>query len=358
MIERSPEDAIARSAEIVRMADQDWPAAQAAVQQMLSDAQAAQEPRLIALAMQTQARVLKHLPDKAPAILLQNEVIRYLKRQQLTEDLAAAYRALGQMQYDAMAYFKALDAWLKSLELAGLEQNVHGTTLAYIGIGKFYYALGEYTRAMYYHQLALIAAKPLGCAAVNAEININIAADAFRLRDFVATETALNSAQLALESGYDHPVWLGEVTFYRGMIYFEQGQFADAQEFLSRAYSIYHKNRNPWGESHVLLALGRAFIKLNEPEHAVECLSTACAISEQHQLFALGIEAYEILAFLFIELGDNAQALQSHKRLHELMRRNMPEQHAGLRLSRHAAQRLHEIEGAFDLAKIYARLAI
>ncbi|WP_027469661.1 tetratricopeptide repeat protein [Deefgea rivuli] len=358
MIERSEAEWIEIGNEITRLADIDWEAALAAAKHMLSEAQSGQQPRQIALAMQTEARVLKRLPDKTPSIRQQNEVIRYLKREQLSTHLATAYRQLGQMQYDAMAYFKALDAWLKSLELAGQEQNIHDTTLAYVGIGKFYYAVGEYTRAMHYHQLALLAAKPLQQAALDAEININIAADAFRLHDFSAVEVALNRAQQALETGYDRPVWMGEITFYRGMICFEQSQFADAQEFLSRAYNIYRKNHNSWGEGHVLLALGRTFIKLNEPEHAAECLSTACEISEQHQLLALGIEAHEILAFLYIEQGDNALALQFHKRLHELICQNLPEQNTGLRLSRHAAQRLHDIEGAFDLAKIHARLAV
>ncbi|MGL4996940.1 MAG: tetratricopeptide repeat protein [Deefgea sp.] len=357
MLERSHEDLVAYGNEIVRLGDVDYLSALAAAKQFYEDTLAARLPRQIALAMQTEARVLKRMADKTSAIRLQNEVIRYLKREHLNEDLAAAYRVLGQMLYDAMSYFKSLDAWLKSLELSGLVQNNHGSTLAYIGIGKFYFALGEYTQAIHYHQLALLAAKPLNRAALTAEINLNIAADAFRLHDFAVAQVALDEAQRALETGYDRPAWLGEVAFYRGMIYFELGQFVDAQEFLSRAYNIYRKCHNFWGEGHALLALGRAFLKLEEQEHAVECLSTACEICEQHQLAALGIEANEILAYLYIDLGDNFQALHYHKRLHELICQTKTEPHSVLRLSRHAQQRLKEIETAFELAKLQAHLS-
>ncbi|QZA77357.1 tetratricopeptide repeat protein [Deefgea tanakiae] len=356
MLERSHEDLIAQCNEIVRLADLDYPSALAAAKAFYQDALTARVPRQIALAMQTEARVLKRLADKSAAIRLQNEVIRYLKYEQLNEDLTSAYRVLGQMLYDAMAYFKSLDAWLTSLELAGLDHNVQGTTLAYIGIGKFYYALGDYTKAIYYHQLALLAAKSLNRVALNAEININIAADAFRLRDFTVVLQALDEAQKAFDSGYDRPAWLGEVVFYRGMVYFELSQFAEAQEFLSRAYSIYRKCRNSWGEGHALLALGRAFLKLEEPEHAVECLSVACEICDQNQLAALGIEANEILAYLYVDLGDNLQALHYHKRLHKLICQTQTEQRSVLRLSRRAQQRLKEIEIAFELAKLQARL--
>ena len=356
MLERPHEDLIAQCNDIVRLADQDWPSALAAAKQLYSESQRAGVPRLIALTMQTEARVLKRLADKSAAIRLQNEVIRYIKREQLNADLAAAYRVLGQMLYDAMAYFKALDAWLKSLELASLEQDVPGITLAYIGIGKFYYAVGEYTQAIFYHQVALLAAKPLQRAALIAEINLNIAADAFRLRHFTLAQAALDEAQAALETGYDRPAWLGEVAYYRGMIDFELNHFAEAQEFLSRAYNIYRKSHNSWGEGHALLALGRAFLKLDEPEHAVECLRAACEICDQNQLAALGIEANEILAYLYVELGDNLQALHYHKRLHELICQTKNEHHSVLRLSRHAQQRLKTIETAFELAKLQARL--
>ncbi|MBM9888876.1 MULTISPECIES: tetratricopeptide repeat protein [Deefgea] len=356
MPERSHEDLIAQCNEIVRLADLDYAGALSAAKQFYQDSVKARLPRQIALAMQTEARVLKRQADKTAAIRLQNEVIRYLKREQLNQDLTSAYRVLGQMLYDAMAYFKSLDAWLKSLELAGLEHNVQGTTLAYIGIGKFYYALGDYTKAIQYHQLAQLAAQTLNRAALNAEININIAADAFRLRDFTLAQQALDEAQKALESGYDRPAWLGEVVFYRGMVCFELGQYAESQEFLSRAYSIYRKCRNSWGEAHALLALGRAFLKLAEQEHAVECLSVACEICEHHQLIALGIEAHEILAYLYVDLGDNLQALHYHKRLHQLICQSKSEQRSVLRLSRHAQQRLKEIETAFELAMLQARL--
>lgn len=356
MLDRTHEDLIAQSNEIVRLADLDFDSALSAAKHFYQDALSSRIPRQIALAMQTEARVLKRQADKSAAIRLQNEVIRYLKREQLNDDLTSAYRVLGQMLYDEMAYFKSLDAWLKSLELAGLDHNVQGTALAYIGIGKFYYALGDYTKAIYYHQLALLAAKTLNRAALNAEININIAADAFRLRDFSVAQQALDEAQKVLSSGYDRPAWMGEVVFYRGMIYFELGQFAEAQEYLSRAYSIYRKCRNPWGEGHALLALGRAFLKLEEPEHAVECLSAACEICDHNQLTSLGIEAHEILAYLHVDLGDNLQALHYHKRLHELICQTQTEQRSILRLSRHAHQRLKDIETAFELAKLQARL--
>lgn len=356
MPERTHEDYIARCNEVVRLADLDYGAALAAAQQFYKESQVAREPRLIALAMQTEARVLKRQADKSAAIRLQNEVIRYLKREQLSQDLTTAYRVLGQMLYDSMAYFKSLDAWLKSLELAGLEHNAQATTLAYIGIGKFYYALGDYSKALQYHQLAQLAAQKINRAVLTAEININIAADAFRLRDFDIAHTALNEAQRALESGYDRPAWLAEVVYYRGMISFEQGQYAESQESLSRAFTIYRKCRNSWGEGHALLALGRAFLKLDESEHAVECLSAACEICEQNQLTVLGIQAHEILAYLYVDLGDNLQALHYHKRLHQLICASKIEQRSALRLSRHAQQRLREIETAFELAMLNARL--
>lgn len=357
MAEHSHEDLVARCNEIVRLADHDWTHAHAAAQAFYREMRVRRQPRQIALAMQTEARVLKRLAEnRTAAIRLQNQVIRYLKREQLNEDLATAYRVLGQIFYDDMAYFKALDAWLNALELSGKEQDAHGTTLAYIGIGKFYYALGGYTQAMHYHQLALLTAKPLKRAAISAEININLAADAFRLRDFTAAQVALDTAQLALETGYDRPVWLGEVALYRGQIHFELDQFAEAQAFLSRAYRIYRKCQNPWGQVHTLLALGRAFLKLGEQEHGVECFSAACEISDHHQLTGLGIEANEILAYLYVDLGDHLQALHYHKRLHELICQTKTEHRSVLRISRHAHHRLHDIETAFELAKLQARL--
>ncbi len=346
----------ARGNAIAILANQDSTAALLQADAMLDAMQAQQLPEAIAIALQTKVRVLQRLPNKTQAIALQNELIRYLKREQLPQNLAAAYWRLGQIYYDSLAFYRALDAWLKSLEIAGERQDIHAAARAYIGVGKFFFGLGEYTRALHCHNMAQMIASSLNLVQLDTEIGLNIAADAFRLQDFATALTALTKARAAFDAGLNRPSWLGEADFYQGMICFEHGEFAKAQEFLSRAYKIHHKQHNSWGESHVLLALARTFIKLAEYEHAVECLETVCALSEQHQQILLSIEAYEVLSMLYVEQGDYAKALQFHKRLHELIRNNPPEQRPGLRLSRHASQRLQSIESTLELVRIQARL--
>ncbi len=344
----------ARSNAIAALAIHDDVNALAQAEIMLREAQAMRMPAVVSIAMQTKVRVLQQRPNKAPAISLQTELIRYLKREQLHQDLAAAYWRLGQIYYDSLAYYRALDAWLKSLEIASERQDIYAAARAYIGVGKFFFGLGEYTRALHCHSMAQIVANSLNLIQLDTEIGLNIAADAFRLQDYDTALNALNKARAAFDAGLNRPSWLGEADFYQGMIYFEQAQYSLAQEYLSRAYTIHHQHHNAWGESHVLLALARTFIKLGEYSNAVEYLETACTLSEQHQQILLSIEAHEILSLLHLEQGDYAKALQFHKRLHALIRSNRHEQNSGLRLSRNASQRLQEIESQLELARLQA----
>ncbi|SMC29915.1 Tetratricopeptide repeat-containing protein [Andreprevotia lacus DSM 23236] len=326
-------------------------AALASADQLLAQAQALGDAALVARTQRERARAasLGGRPRQGAAIM--QEAIRLLQRENRQDLLAWAHNEQAEMHYHAGDYHQALDAWLRCLELAGERDERQFCALAYIGIGKVYYAFDDYANALHFHRAAEQIARPLDQPLLSCGIQINIAGDAYRMHDHATAMTALGAAEAWLDQGIVRPVWRAEIVYYYGLIHFEQGDLEHAERFLNDAYRIYRDTNNQWGEGRVLLHLGRTYQKLGRPKAALECLQTANQIGESANLAQLRLQTEELLSQLFLDVGDYRQALVHHKRLHDAVTSRELKQGA-LRLPKQVVQQLRQVDLQLQLERV------
>ncbi|KAF0814720.1 hypothetical protein IGB42_00775 [Andreprevotia sp. IGB-42] len=320
-------------------------------EQLVAHAQQLGDLALLARAQRERARAITHGGHPRQGVTVMQETIRLLQKEKRADLLAWAHNEQAEMHYHAGEYQPALDAWLRCLEIAGERNERQFCALAYIGIGKVYYAFDDFTNALHFHRLAEQIARPLDQPLLSCGIHINIAGDAYRLHDHAAALTALSAAELMLDQGIVRPVWRAEIVYYYGLIHFEQGDFERAERFLNDAYRIYRDTNNQWGEGRVLLHLGRSYQKLGRPQAALECLQTANHIGETAKLPSLLLQTEELLSQLYLDVGEYRQALVHHKRLHATVSSHEHKQ-GGLRLPKATRQQLHQLDLQLQLERV------
>ena len=320
-------------------------------EQLVAMATQLRDPALIVRAQRQRARIFGQNGQPRKGASVMHEVIRLLAREKRADLLAWAHNEEAEMHYFAGDYHQALDAWMRCLEIASERNERQFCALAYIGIGKVYFAFDDFANALQFHRTAEQIAQPLDQPVLSCGIHINIAGDAYRLHDYDTANRALSTAETLLDQGIIRPVWRAEVVYYRGLIHFEQNDYEQAERFLNDAYRIYRDTNNRWGEGRVLLHLGRTYQKLGRPQAALECLQTANHIGETAGLSGLRLQTEELLSQLYLDVGDFRQALVHHKRLHETVADQHQEQ-GGLRLTKPLQTQLHQMDLQLQLERM------
>ncbi|WP_157670773.1 tetratricopeptide repeat protein [Chitinibacter sp. GC72] len=350
-------EALWAQAETIASQLQDEPAqAESAAQALLQQAKLQSDHELLAHAHRLLARS-QHLQGKTgEAIRTLQAAIRFLQRHKLNQPIMQAYDELGSLLYEQLNYYAALDAWLKSLEIATVLQTSHGCIRAYLGVGKVHFAFGDYRKATHFYQMAQSLSLPLQDARLDCEVALNLAASAYRLGEYNKAQAALGQVSLHLLEDLSQPAWEADVLTYNGLLHLHFSRYSVAQELLSQAYQLYRKHRLIGGQGQVMIALARCFTALAQADLAEECLLEAARLSTEHQLLSLGVESHTSLAQLYLEQGQHQSALQHRKLLHALLVGQHQEQGFPLQMSSHARMRLRKIERELETRKIRLRL--
>ncbi|WP_035055784.1 tetratricopeptide repeat protein [Andreprevotia chitinilytica] len=324
---------------------------------LLQNAKGLGDTPLIARAHKEHARALSHLGQSRAAITTLRDAVRLIEREKHPALLTWSLNELGELYYFAADYHAALDTWIKCLETASERGDMLYCAHAYMGIGKVYFAFDDFINALHFHRIAEQIVLPLGEDRLACAIQINLAADAYRLHDHGTALTALDAATGLMERGVQHSGWAAEVTSYYGLIHFEQREFESAERYLNDAYRIYRDAKNAWGESHVLLNLGRTYQKLGQPKAALECLQTANRVSDEANLPNFVLQTEELLSQLYLDVGEFKLALEHHKRLHAAVRERNRKQGGGLRLAKTTTQQLKQLDLRLHLERVRMRQA-
>ncbi|HSC80709.1 MAG TPA: tetratricopeptide repeat protein [Chitinolyticbacter sp.] len=230
-------------------------------------------------------------------------------------DMIEAQLQLGHTYYAAGAYQRALGIWLDSLSRVHALHDVENGARVYLGVGKVYYAIEDYATALAYHEFALKLADPHGDPYLSCEVLINIASDAYRQQVYDRALAALQEAGALLRGAVRNQVWEAEVRSYHGLIHYARGDFPAAREALEGALAIHRDNQNLWGLSHVLLALGRSYLRLGMLDEADAALQEAMRLSSEGGMAALQRDVADLLADLALSRDDHRAALLAYKRL-------------------------------------------
>ncbi|QLG89116.1 tetratricopeptide repeat protein [Chitinibacter bivalviorum] len=330
--------------------------AQAQATQLVAIARQQQDGEWIGQAYRLQAKAQSLAGQKKDAIKTLQTAIRYLKRLKHMPPVMQCEDELGQLYYEQLDYYLALDSWLKSLEIAALLQDSRGCIRAYIGVGKVHFAFGDFRKAMHFHLIANSLSLPLQDKELDCEVALNIATAAYRLGELDRALAALGQVSQHLLDGINHPEWRAEVLTYDGLIHLHFERYREAQEILSQAYQLFRHNKLVAGQVQVMSALARCFIGLNQIDLAEECLQEAVRLSERQQLATLLLESQSLLAELYLDSGQYKLALEHRKKLHDLLTGQSLGQGFPLKLSRHSSARLRKIERELEMSKSRHRL--
>ncbi|WP_047396856.1 hypothetical protein [Chitinibacter sp. ZOR0017] len=350
------QDLLHTLAELDLRLDSDPAYVRAAAPELLKAIRRAKQSEWLGLTHLLQARASYQLGEVPLACEQMQQAIRAYQRQQQLHPQLQCHDELANWLYSQLDYFRALDEWLKALEIATQLQATEGCIRAYIGVGKVHLAFGDDARAMECQQIAQQLCQPLADAQLDCEVNLNIATSAYRLGDDHLAASALQLVEQALAKHSLPPAWAAEALTVRGLLALRQTQYEEAQELLSQAYQRYRQLQQLAGQGRVMLALARSFRALQQQDLAEECLEEAARLGAAGQWPEISIEAHSQLAELYIDAGRYQPALVHRKALHALIAAQHQERGQPLQLPRQATSQLRKLERELETHKCWLRL--
>ncbi|TJZ79156.1 tetratricopeptide repeat protein [Chitiniphilus eburneus] len=320
---------------------------------LLAEARSNNQPMLVGRMMIARSSALFRTGARQQGLEAIREAQRYISHNHLDTLKPSAQDRQAMFCYDLAEYLRALDAWLKCLEYASEQNAMLWCARAYVGVGKVYDALNDYSTARYFHGVALQLAEKENSSRLICQIEINLASVAYKLHSYDQALEALNRASECLDAlDPDTEIWQAEIVSYYGLVYFERGEYRQAEHYLNQAHEIYRSHGNRWGETQVLLNLGRTYRKLGRTEEALEYLLKADQLAQQANLSPLMLQTEELLSQAYLETGRYREALTHHKRMHEVIGRVNRSQGSPVRLSKSTAARLKALEHQLELERV------
>ena len=224
----------------------------------------------------------------------------------------AAYSGLGNAYYYLGDYRKAIEFHQQSLSIAKEIGKKGSEGGAYTGLGNAYHSLGDYSKAIEFHQQSLSIAKEIGNKGAEgaAYSDLGIAYDC--LRDYKkAIEFHQQSLSIAKEIG--HKDTEGKAYTNLGSAYYSLGDYKKAIEFHQQSLSIAKEIGNKGSEGKAYTNLGTAYDCLGDYKKAIEfhqqSLSVAKEIGDKDTEGA----AYTNVGIAYGCLGDYKKAIEFHQ---------------------------------------------
>ena len=181
-----------------------------------------------------------------------------------------AYSNLGNA-YDSLGDFKrAIDYHERDLKIAKEVGNIAGEGETYGNLGNCYHGLGDFHRAIDYFECHLKLAKEVGDRASEGKAYGSLGSAYDSLGDSVrAIEFHERCRQIATETGDRacEGIALGNI----GQAYHNRGDFAKAIHFLERHLEIAKETGAVGIEGKAYSSLGMAFFRLRDFQKAIEC---------------------------------------------------------------------------------------
>jgi CHAT domain-containing protein/Flp pilus assembly protein TadD len=227
-------------------------------------------------------------------------------------NLGAVYQSLGDFR-------KAIEYHEKSLKIAREIGDKSGESKCYGNLGIVYYSLGDFRKAIEYHEESLKSARELGNKSGESACYGNLGIAYQSLGDFrKAIEYHEKSLKIMRELGNKSD----ESKCYTnlGAVYQSLGDFRKAIEYHEKSLKVDRELGNKSGESACYGNLGIAYFRLGDFRKAIEYYKKSLKIAREIGDKSGESKYYANLGAVYQSLGDFRKAIEYHEKSLKIMR--------------------------------------
>ncbi len=263
------------------------------------------------------------------------------QEEQTNWNYAASLTSLGNA-YDSLGeYQKAIEFHQQSLAIDREIGDRGGEAKSYNNLGNVYYSLGEYQKASEFHQQSLAILREIGDRGGEAASYNNLGTVYNSLGEYQkAIEFHQQSLAITREIG-DRGV---EAYSYIGLgiVYYSLGEYQKAIEFYQQSLAITREIGDRGGEANSYMGLGNVYYSLGEYQKAVEFHQQSLAIKREIGDRGGEAESYNNLGAVYYSLGEYQKAIEFYQQ--------------SLAITREIGDRGSEAKAWFNLGLTYYKL--
>jgi tetratricopeptide (TPR) repeat protein len=234
------------------------------------------------------------------------------QEEQTNWNYAASLTSLGNVYYSLGEYQKAIEFHQQSLAIKREIGDRGGEATSYNNLGTVYYSLGEYQKAIEFHQQSLAITREIGDRGGEAASYIGLGNVYQSLGEYQkAIEFYQQSLAITREIG-DRG---GEAASYIGLgnVYQSLGEYQKAIEFHQQSLAITRKIGDRESEAYSYGNLGNVYYSLGEYQKAIEFYQQSLAITREIGDRGGEAKSYGNLGNVYDSLGEYQKAIEFHQ---------------------------------------------
>lgn len=267
--------------------------------------------------------------------------------------MAASYNNLGVAYKNQGALDKALEYYIRSLQIYDTLNNMEGIATTKNNIATIYSIKGDYGQAMKYmeasyNQLVELKDERKLVGSMNNLGNLYIDLQLFDK----ASEYLQKSYQLSEKLGQPYTDPLNNL----GNVFFRQGNYQRAIEQYQKALMIEQKENNRLGMLNTLANIGIAFTKARQPRPAMEYLNQAYALARELQSYRIVPDILKNISENEHRLGDIKNAYQTLLKYDSVRERVYGEESSANIAQMEVALSLQEKEREYEMLRKEAEI--
>jgi tetratricopeptide (TPR) repeat protein len=234
------------------------------------------------------------------------------QEEQTNWNYAASLTSLGNVYYSLGEYQKAIEFHQQSLAIKREIGDRGGEATSYNNLGTVYYSLGEYQKAIEFHQQSLAIKREIGDRGGEATSYNNLGTVYYSLGEYQkAIEFHQQSLAITREIG-DRG---GEAASYIGLgnVYQSLGEYQKAIEFYQQSLAITREIGDRAGEAASYIGLGNVYQSLGEYQKAIEFHQQSLAITRKIGDRESEAYSYGNLGNVYYSLGEYQKAIEFYQ---------------------------------------------
>lgn len=267
--------------------------------------------------------------------------------------VAASYNNLGVAYKNQGALDKALEYYIRSLQIYDTLNNAEGVATTRNNIATIYSIKGDYGQAMKYMeesyaQLVELNDESRLVGSMNNLGNLYIDLQLFDK----ATDYLQRSYQLSEKLGQPYADPLNNL----GNVFFRQGNYQRAIENYHKALEIEQKENNRLGMLNTLANIGIAYTKAQQPKPAMQYLAEAHALAKELQAYRIVPDILKNISENQYRLGDVKNAYQTLLKYDSVRERVYGEESSANIAQMEVALSLQEKEKEYEMLRKEAEI--
>ncbi|WP_375329582.1 tetratricopeptide repeat protein [Microcystis sp. BLCC-F210] len=224
----------------------------------------------------------------------------------------ASLTSLGNVYYSLGEYQKAIEFHQQSLAIDREIGDRGGEAKSYDNLGNVYYSLGEYQKAIEFHQQSLAIEREIGDRGGEAASYNNLGNVYYSLGEY---QKAIEFHQQSLAIEREIGDRGGEAASYNnlGNVYYSLGEYQKAIEFHQQSLAIKREIGDRGGEAKSYNNLGNICQSLGEYQKAIEFYQQSLAITREIGDRGGEAKSYNNLGNICQSLGEYQKAIEFHQ---------------------------------------------